>query len=65
MRCGEVSITLRIDWKVSASFWRVRECFWMLKRARKGLEKKFGRWVIFWKKWVEVFVVMDSICGER
>ena len=39
------------------------ECVWMLRRAGKGLEKKFGRQVNSLEKWAEVFAVDGSGCG--
>ena len=59
-----MSAALWIDWKVAVSFWSLSECVWMLRRAGKGLERKFGCWVNSLKKWVQVFVVRDLVCGE-
>ena len=64
-RWWRVFSALGIKCRAPVTCWRVRERFWMLRRAGGGLEREIGLLGDFLVKWLQVFVMENSGCGER
>ena len=64
LRSGELVVALRIERRLPVSSWRFGGRLWVVRKAGKRLEGKFGFGVDFGRELAQVFAVERFACGE-